>query len=207
MTISPEYRPRLVVMVKEPRVGRVKTRLGRGMGMVPATWWFRHQVKRLLRELDDPRWQLTLAVSPDVDGLSSRIWPQHLPRVAQGRGDLGARMARLLNPPQKGPVVIIGGDIPGVRRCHIADAFAKLGHNRAVFGPATDGGFWLVGLKRTTPAPRAMFKNVRWSTSHALADTLATMPDETVAMVATLQDVDTRADLAKIINDAPPQAC
>jgi rSAM/selenodomain-associated transferase 1 len=183
-------------MIKEPRVGRVKTRLGRGIGMVPATWWFRHQVMRVLREGEDPRWQLILAVSPDVEGLSSRVWPELLPRIAQGRGDLGVRMARLLDLPHRGPVVIIGGDIPDVRRQHIADAFAKLGHNRAVFGPATDGGFWLVGLKRTTPAPRGMFKEVRWSTKHALNDTLATMPDYQPAMAATLQDVDTAADLS-----------
>jgi len=183
-------------MVKEPRVGRVKTRLGRGIGMVPATWWFRHQVRRLLREVDDPRWQLILAVSPDVEGVSSRIWPAHLPRITQGRGDLGVRMARLLDLPHRGPVVIIGGDIPGIKRQHIADAFAKLGQNRAVFGPASDGGYWLVGLKRTTPAPRGMFRGVRWSTEHALADTLATMPEYQPAMVATLQDVDTAADLA-----------
>ncbi len=107
-------------------------------------------------------------------------------------------MAHLLDLPLKGPVVVIGGDIPDVRRHHIADAFAKLGNNRAVFGPASDGGFWLVGLKRTTPAPRDMFKGVRWSTKHALADTLATMPDDTPAMAAILNDVDTQADLAQI---------
>ncbi len=199
MTISPKYRPRLVVMIKEPRLGRVKTRLGRGMGGVPATWWFRHQVTRLLREIDDPRWQVILAVSPDVEGMQSRVWPAHLPRVAQGGGDLGVRMARLLRDAPKGLVVVIGGDIPGIKRHHIADAFAKLGSNRAVFGPATDGGYWLVGLKRTSPPPRELFAGVRWSTKHALADTLATMPDYAPAMVTTLQDVDTVADLAKIV--------
>lgn len=198
MTISPKYRPRLVVMVKEPRLGRVKTRLGRDIGSVPATWWFRHQVTRLLREMADPRWQLILAVSPDVAGLTSRIWPSHLPRIPQGQGDLGARMARLLELPEKGPVVLIGGDIPDVRRHHIADAFVKLGSNSAVFGPATDGGFWLVGLKRTTPAPRDMFKGVRWSSKHTLADSLVTLLQFSPAMVATLNDVDTQADLAQI---------
>lgn len=198
MTISPNFRLRLIVMIKEPRLGRVKTRLGRGMGSVAATWWFRHQVQRLLREVADPRWHLILAVSPDVEGLSSRIWPKYLPRIPQGQGDLGVRMTRLLALPDKGPVVIIGGDIPDIKRHHIADAFAKLGNNRAVFGPATDGGFWLVGLKRATPAPTTMFNGVRWSTQHALADTLATMPGYAPAVVATLQDVDTVKDLAKI---------
>lgn len=191
-------RQTLIVMIKEPRVGQVKTRLGRGLGVVPATWWFRHQVKRLLREVADARWQIVLAVSPDIQGLNSRIWPNHFPRIPQGNGDLGVRMARLLQRPQTGPAVLIGGDIPKIKRHHIADAFAKLGSNKVVFGPATDGGFWLVGLKRTTPAPCGMFKNVRWSTEHALNDTLANMPNDTPAMVAVLQDVDTVADLALI---------
>jgi glycosyltransferase A (GT-A) superfamily protein (DUF2064 family) len=64
-TISPERRARLILMVKEPVPGRVKTRLGRGIGMVPAAWWFRHQTARLIRRLEDPRWELVLAVTPD----------------------------------------------------------------------------------------------------------------------------------------------
>jgi len=82
----------LVIMLKEPHPGRVKTRLGRGIGLVPAAWWFRHQVRRLLREVEDPRWDVVLAVSPDAEGLTSRVWPAHFVRVAQGSGDLGDRM-------------------------------------------------------------------------------------------------------------------
>jgi len=54
----------LIVMLKEPRAGRVKTRLGRDIGMVGAAWWFRHQVRRLLRRIDDPRWNVVLARGP-----------------------------------------------------------------------------------------------------------------------------------------------
>ena len=80
MTISPKYRRRLVVMIKEPRPGRVKTRLGREIGMTAAAWWFRHQTRRLLRRLQDPRWELILSVAPDREALQSRVWPAHLPR-------------------------------------------------------------------------------------------------------------------------------
>ncbi|WP_113911920.1 TIGR04282 family arsenosugar biosynthesis glycosyltransferase [Roseovarius dicentrarchi] len=188
-------RPTLVVMLKEPRPGRVKTRLGQGIGMVPAAWWFRHQTARLLREVEGPRWRLVLAVAPDREGLASRVWPRHLPRIAQGRGDLGARMARIMRSLPPGPVCIIGGDIPGIRRVHIARALAALGGHDAVFGPAPDGGYWLIGLKRSGAIPAGFLQNVRWSTADALADSIASLPGARIALVDMLRDVDTIADL------------
>lgn len=188
-------RARLIVMLKEPRPGRVKTRLGRDIGMVGAAWWFRHQTARLLRRLDNPRWQLILAVAPDHAGLASRVWPAHLPRLPQGPGDLGDRMARLLRSQPPGPACIIGGDIPGVRPRHIARAFAALGRHDAVFGPAPDGGYWLIGLKRSAPPPPGFLHDVRWSTRHALTDSRASLPGARIALIDTLQDIDTGADL------------
>lgn len=185
----------LVIMVKEPRPGRVKTRLGRDIGMVGAAWWFRHQTRSLIRRLRDPRWQIVLAVSPDREGLTSRIWPADLPRAPQGRGDLGDRMGRMLREMPTGPVCLIGADIPGVAREHIARAFRALGRNQMVFGPAPDGGYWLVGAQRIGALPHSLFQNVRWSTEHALADTLASIPGCRVAMLDQLRDVDTVADL------------
>lgn len=183
-------------MVKEPRPGRVKTRLGRDIGMVPAAWWFRHQTRALIRRLDDPRWHLWLSVSPDHAGLASRIWPAHLPRLAQGRGDLGQRMGRIFRAMPTGPVLIIGGDIPGVRATHIHHAFAQLGRNQTVFGPATDGGYWLIGMQRTNAVPATLFQNVRWSTRHAMTDTIASLPGQRIGFATTLRDVDTAADLS-----------
>lgn len=185
----------LVIMVKEPRPGRVKTRLGRDIGMVGAAWWFRHQTQALIRRLRDPRWQIVLAVSPDREGLNSRIWPADLPRAGQGRGDLGDRMGRMLRRMPKGPVCLIGADIPGISCKHIARAFGALGSAQMVFGPAPDGGYWLVGAQRYGALPQTLFHNVRWSSEHALADTLASIPDSRIALLDQLQDVDTVADL------------
>jgi len=185
----------LVVMLKEPRPGRVKTRLGRDIGMVTAAWWFRHQTARLLRRLEDPRWQMILAVAPDHVGLQSRVWPAHLPRIPQGQGDLGDRMARILRGLPPGPVCIIGGDIPGIDKHHIARAFGALGNHDAVFGPALDGGYWLVGMKRTSPPPTTLFSGVRWSGPHALSDSMASLPGKRIALTDVLRDVDTVADL------------
>nr|WP_321250365.1 TIGR04282 family arsenosugar biosynthesis glycosyltransferase [uncultured Ruegeria sp.] len=185
----------LIIMIKEPRPGRVKTRLGRDIGMVGAAWWFRHQARALIRRLRDPRWQIMLAVSPDREGLASRIWPADLPRVAQGQGDLGVRMTRMLRSAPDGPVCLIGADIPGITRNHIASAFRALGATQMVFGPATDGGYWLVGAQGVAALPPGLFNNVRWSTEHALADTLASIPDRSFVLLDYLNDVDTVADL------------
>ncbi len=185
----------LIVMVKEPVAGRVKTRLGRDIGMVAAAWWFRHQTRRLLRSLEDPRWTLVLAVSPDT-ALVSRFWPGHLARMPQGRGDLGVRMARAIDG-IPGPVLLIGGDIPGVTRAHIAGAFRALGSAASVVGPASDGGFWLIGLRNGTRRYPGLFHGVTWSSPTTLVETLPTRPAP-VAIAATLGDIDTAADLAQV---------
>ncbi|EBA17113.1 hypothetical protein RSK20926_09087 [Roseobacter sp. SK209-2-6] len=192
-------KPVLVIMIKEPRPGRVKTRLARDIGMIPATWWFRHQSAQLIRRLRDPRWQLVLAVAPDK-AVTSPVWPADLLRLPQGPGDLGARMKRMLQTTRAhsqttGPVCLIGADIPGITRTHIARAFTALGDHEAVFGPAPDGGYWLVGAKHPTQLPIGIFQNVRWSTEHALADSLTTLADWRIALIDELQDVDTGADL------------
>lgn len=188
-------RQTLVVMVKEPRAGRVKTRLGRDIGLTTAAWWFRHQVKRLLRRIQDPRWDVVLAVSPDRDGITSSVWPAHFRRMPQGQGDLGDRMAKALRYNAPGPVCVIGADIPDVGRQNIAKAFEQLGSHDAVFGPAPDGGYWLVGLKHTNPLPGHIFQDVRWSTQHALMDTKASLKGLRIAHCDTLRDVDTVHDL------------
>ena len=187
-------KPTLIVMVKEPRPGRVKTRLGRDIGLVPAAWWFRHQTRTLLRRLKSPRWSLVLAVSPDVEGQMSRVWPADLTRWPQGQGDLGERMGRLMRR-AGGRVCVIGADIPGIRQRHIAKAFKTLDANDVVFEPSFDGGYWLVGLKRARPLPAGMFADVRWSTSNALTDSVASLPGKRIAFVDQLNDVDEVQDL------------
>ena len=188
-------RPTLVIMLKEPRPGRVKTRLGADIGMTNAAWWFRHQAANLIRKVSDARWDVVLAVSPDREGLASRVWPQNLHRMAQGQGDLGDRMARMLRAQGPSPVCLIGADIPAISSRHIARAFELLRSADAVFGPAPDGGYWLIGLKHPYHAPPRMFENVRWSSEHALEDTLATLGRLRVVFADTLSDVDTADDL------------
>lgn len=187
----------LVIMAKVPQAGRVKTRLARAIGPATATRFYRHALSAVVGRLAaDPRWQTTLAVSPDA-GIANRALPATVARVPQGRGDLGQRLDRAMRRPGPGPVVIIGTDIPAVRPEHIAAAFRELGGRRAVFGPAPDGGFWLVGLTRTRRLPR-LFDNVRWSTEHALADCRGKVGDGAVGIVTALNDVDEPIDYKRV---------
>lgn len=198
VTISPDprWRPRLVIMVKLPRPGRVKTRLARGIGSVAAAWWMRREIRRLRRLLDG-RWETVLAIAPD-GALLAREWPLGFKRIQQGSGNLGARMWRVLRQMPPGPVCIIGGDIPGITRAHIARAFQALGRADMAYGPTLDGGYWLVGHRRRGRIPAGLFEHVRWSSETALADSIASTPDQRIALIDVLQDVDDAADLQAV---------
>lgn len=192
-------KPRLVVMLKEPHPGRVKTRLGADIGMTAAAWWFRHQTQSLLRRLRDPRWDIVLAVTPDREGLQSHIWPADFARWPQGRGTLGDRMGRVfrrLSGP--GPVLIIGADVPAITKREISAAVAMLGSHDVVFGPAPDGGYWLIGMARKSRVPARVLQNVRWSSAFALEDSISTLNDMRIGMITALDDIDTVEDLRRL---------
>jgi hypothetical protein len=187
-------RRHLVVFVKAPRLGQVKSRLAAGIGAVAALRFYRGTTAQVLRRLGrDPRWRTVIAVTPSR-ALRERFWERRLPRLDQGPGDLGRRMARVFRSLPPGPVVLVGSDIPELAVRHVASAFRALGSRDAVFGPARDGGYWLVGLRRAPRVPAGLFAGVRWSSTHALADTQASLPRGfAVAHLETLEDVDDAA--------------
>ncbi|MEM8988458.1 MAG: TIGR04282 family arsenosugar biosynthesis glycosyltransferase [Pseudomonadota bacterium] len=198
---------RLYVFAKAPLMGRAKTRLAKDIGGGAAMNFYRRESARVLKGLgQDKRWRTILAYDrPEALGFAR---PPALPAAPQGAGDLGARMGRVFASAPPGPVVIIGGDIPGVSPGHIAAAFRKLMSADAVVGPAPDGGYWLIGLKRIKERPglfaSQVFQGVRWSSSYALRDTLAGMPESLrVERLGVLQDVDTQADYKDYIHAGP----
>lgn len=182
------------VFARAPRLGAVKRRLARDIGERAALDFHRATMLALLRGLtEERRFRTVLAVTPDRARFPL---PVHVPRVGQGRGDLGARMQRAAARVPHGRVVIIGCDIPDARPTDVLAAFRALGRADAVFGPAEDGGYWLVGFSLRRPA--RPFAAVRWSTTHALADTLANFRRRRVAFLRTLRDVDTAQDLNRL---------
>jgi uncharacterized protein len=171
----------LILFARAPRLGGGKSRLARDIGALAALRFERLMLARALRRFGrDRRWRLVLAITPDREA-------RRLGATSQGKGDLGARMRRAMAACPPGPAVLIGADIPALTPRHIADAFALLGRHHVVFGPAKDGGFWLVGARHRMPD----FGAVRWSSRHALADVLANMPRSlSVGFAVTLDDID-----------------
>lgn len=183
----------LIIFTRMPQYGAGKRRLAAGVGPLQALKFQRVMLVNTLRRLGaDPRWSTWLAVTPDRSG----PWPSRFGVLPQGRGDLGERMARVAKAPPVGPVLIIGSDIPGVTAGEVARAFRLLRGHDAVFGPATDGGYWAVGFRRR-PRFVAPFRQVRWSTEHALSDSLAKIAGASVAILNVHEDVDDAASLAR----------
>jgi rSAM/selenodomain-associated transferase 1 len=181
----------LVLFVRAPQYGVGKRRLAADVGDLAALRFERAMLGTLYRRLGrGRRWRLRLAVTPARAVARRRLWPRGAPVAAQGGGDLGARMRRALAACPPGPAVLIGSDIPAVAASHIAEAFRLLGRHDLVFGPAGDGGFWLVGARRSPRLP-PLFGPVRWSGPQALSDVLGNLPVRvSVGFAATLDDVD-----------------
>lgn len=185
----------LVIMAKLPVAGRVKTRLAAEIGATEAVRFYRALLSDTVRRLAvGRRWHTWIALTPDsaVDQFVLTA-PRSATIIPQGAGSLGERMQRLMDRLPPGPAVIIGSDIPGITRGDIAAGFKVLGSADAVFGPAADGGYWLVGQRRF-PRDIKLFNNVRWSSEHALADTLMNVPNRRVALLRTIADLDEEAD-------------
>ncbi|MEO0619963.1 MAG: TIGR04282 family arsenosugar biosynthesis glycosyltransferase [Pseudomonadota bacterium] len=193
------WAPRLVIMARTAIAGRVKTRLAREIGAARATAFYRTTSQVVIARLaGDQRWQTWLACTPDT-AIHERTLPQTGYRVAQGVGDLGARMQRVFDTLPPGPVVIVGTDIPGIDSRAINAAFRALRRSDAVLGPADDGGYWLVGHARRRPVAR-LFVGVQWSTETTLTDTEKNLPEGRVAHLATLEDVDDAASWRRLQN-------
>ena len=181
----------LIIFARAPRLGRVKSRLAKEVGMIEALRLHRLLTMHLLEKVaGNPMWQSWIWVTPEP-----AIWPRGIYRKRQAMGNIGHRMDQALRTLPVGPVVLVGTDIPDLNVGHIRQAFTSLQNKDVVFGPAEDGGFWLIGLRRRVQLPH-LFDGVRWSSEHALTDTVANLGQaNSYAFVDTLADIDDVAAL------------
>ena len=185
----------VVIFARRPQLGRVKTRLAADIGSVETLRFYRATLNRVARRLSaGGGWATWIGITPDDTLGQDRLYPKGVWRLPQGGGDLGQRMANCLTGFGPNPAVIVGSDIPDLDHRHVATAFDKLRRNELVFGPSGDGGYWLVGAAQGARVGN-LFADVRWSTEHALSDTLENVrPGVRVAMLDPLADIDNGDD-------------
>jgi uncharacterized protein len=187
---------RLVVFVKAPRPGEVKTRLAARLGAVEACAAYRRMAGFLLDRLAPLR-AVELRYAPENAAEEISAWRRDGWSLAfQGEGDLGARLGAAFREHFRdgaGQVVVIGSDCPDVTVRDIECAWAGLAENDVVIGPARDGGYWLIGLNRPQPH---LFEDMPWSTETVLRETLARASSTgiRVHLLRELSDVDVESD-------------
>ena len=179
----------LVVLARWPAPGRCKRRLASSLGVEAAA---RVQARQLGIEL-------VLAVDGLAPRAARRLGDQlGVGRIVlQGRGGLGVRMQRQFQraaTERARRVVLIGSDLPQLERADLASAFAALDHQEAVLGPACDGGYWLIGLRRPEPA---LMEGIAWGSEQVLEQTLAALARRGLepALLPWRRDLDRGEDL------------
>lgn len=186
----------LIIFTRNPQLGKVKTRLAKTIGDEKALQVYID----LLSHTMNVTQQLACGkfVFYDERIVNNDGWADNLFYKRKQFGvDLGARMQHAFEQLfevgyQK--CIIIGSDLFDLTTHHVQEAFQKLDNADVVLGPAEDGGYYLLGLKKVIPS---VFINKHWGTSSVLTDTLRDLENHQVECIETLNDIDTFEDLEK----------
>ena len=184
----------LLILTRNPELGKVKKRLASGIGNSAALkvyeYLLRHTVE-VTEKLKAEKWVFYSEEIPDED-----IWPKETFRkkLQQGNG-LGERMESAFSEAfQNGflKVLIIGSDLYDIKEEDLKMAFLALDDHDYVLGPAQDGGYYLLGMKKETPQ---LFSNKDWSTEKVFEQTLEDLKFEKVKLLPVRNDIDTFEDM------------
>jgi rSAM/selenodomain-associated transferase 1 len=196
----------VIVMAKAPVAGYAKTRLIPALGAEGAALLaerlLRHAVAQALAAGIGP---VELCCAPDAHHavFAALAGDARLALSEQGEGDLGARMARALRQAlaMHDRALLIGTDAPALDAAYLRAARGRLADHDAVLGPAVDGGYTLIGLRRFAPS---IFESMPWSTPQVLALTQERLRAAGLrhAELMPLHDVDEPADLVHLSGPA-----
>jgi len=191
---SVKTRAAIIVFLRVPEIGKVKTRLAATVGDVEGLKIYRHLLKITLDNTLKTGLPNYLYFYPYIDQHLSHSHPLIRARTQEG-DDLGEKMFNAFNEVlgTYDRVIIVGTDCPYLSIEVIQDAMAALEEHDIVLGPATDGGYYLIGLKRNE---KQLFENIVWSTDQVLKDTIAVIDrlDKTYYLLPELGDIDIEAD-------------
>ncbi len=183
----------IIVFVKNIKLGKVKTRLAKTIGNQAAFDVYSELVKVTENAIKNIETDKRIYFS---DAIVEAIWGNNYKAVQKGV-NLGERMKHAF---KKGfddgyeRIVLIGSDLPDISSEHIKNGLNALQNNEVVFGPAIDGGYYLIGLSELKPF---VFDNKPWSQSNLLEDTLKELQLKNIThtLLRPLNDIDTFEDL------------
>lgn len=186
----------LIIFIRNPQLGKVKTRLAKTVGSEKALEIYKAlllHTQSVTQNLDCDKF-----VFYDENIETNDIWSGTLfEKRTQFGNHLGEKMQNafqtVFDLGYKN-CSIVGSDLFDLQANHINEAFHKLESNDIVIGPAEDGGYYLLGLKKVIPS---IFKNKDWGTSTVLSDTLKDLENYKIEFLETLNDIDTFEDLEK----------
>lgn len=192
-------RDTLIVFLKRPRAGEVKTRLATAVGAATAAAFYRVLADEEIRRTTpvSGEYERLFLFSPSQAAAEIAAWLPGETLLPQRGADLGARMAQAFADAfARGArhVAIVGTDVPWLSRESVLEALAALDRSDLVLGPSNDGGYYLLATSRPRPE---LFEGIDWGSASVLAATLhkAEALDLRVRQLASLPDIDTLEDV------------
>ncbi len=185
----------LIIFARTPELGRVKKRLAADLGDQRALAAHEELLQRVITQTSGGDYQVDLWLTSLSKQLPAWLSDAASALHEQGVGDLGQRMQQAMTPTLTDGrrCVLVGSDCPGIDRDYVLAAFAALQRSEVVFGPAEDGGYGLVGMKRLVPE---VFAEEHWGDARVLerARARAISAGASVALLPEIYDVDTPSD-------------
>ena len=183
----------LGLFAKEPLPGQVKTRLAAATSPAFAARFSDACLRDLIERLENVGAGRALAYTPaTAQAYFAALAAEHWELVPQADGDLGQRMARFFTDHARQATVLIGADSPTLPVSTIERAFILLRNHDLVLGPATDGGYYLIGVAGRLPP---IFDGIDWGSDRVLAQTVARLDASwKLALLQPWYDIDTLAD-------------
>lgn len=205
-----ELKDKMVVLVflRAPEPGRVKTRLAREIGVEKALVLYKGFVQRILQAVEESNMDHRICFFPEDKSSLVQDWlgPGHV-YLPQRGNDLGGRMGHALAQvfdQGASKAVVVGSDIPGLTSGHLVMAFDQLSHKDVVIGPSLDGGYWLIGFQQNRFC-LDLFLGIDWGACTVFSTTLEKIQAAGLShgILPFLQDIDTVQDLLEFQGSDP----
>jgi hypothetical protein len=188
----------IIVFVKNPKLGKVKTRLAASLGDHKALEIYNKLIgytKDVLLQLSNVnRFVYYSSFIDQQDGWDNEKFIKRI----QYQGGLGERITHALEETFENcqHIIIIGSDCPQLTPAHINEAFDRLRSNNVVIGPSQDGGYYLLGMDKFYPE---LFQNIEWSTATVFKETIQKTKDKNLktSKLEVLSDIDYEEDWIK----------